>query len=138
MAVYSVNTVHFRSVLDRIIWRRNTHRIWPFFPNFTGNIQWTVLQRIVTVNGRKYTVSYLFTTFILFHYSCYWLHSRSGWVLWTSYTMWTQGHFRHILKSFLSVKRAKIHFPPLFQVLQNMLFIHLNKYLLFNLSLKIT
>ncbi len=25
--VYSVNTVRFRSVIDRIIWRRNTHRI---------------------------------------------------------------------------------------------------------------
>jgi hypothetical protein len=26
-AVYSVNTIRFRSVPDRIIWRRNTHRI---------------------------------------------------------------------------------------------------------------
>ena len=27
--VYSVNTLRFRSVIDRIIWRRNTHRIVP-------------------------------------------------------------------------------------------------------------
>ncbi len=27
MTVYSVNTVRFLSVIDRIIWRRNTHRI---------------------------------------------------------------------------------------------------------------
>jgi hypothetical protein len=38
--------------------------------------------------------------------------------------------------SFSSVKRADIHFPPVFQAIQTyILFIRLNKYLLFNLSL---
>jgi hypothetical protein len=42
--VYSVNTVRFRFVIDRIIWRRNTHRIvnGPYsavFPNFREKIR---------------------------------------------------------------------------------------------------